>query len=230
MNYELVGKIIPAVEITLDRGEAVYTQSGGMSWQSDGIRMETNAKGGLMKGLGRMFSGESFFMVTYSADRDKANCLGKSLPRLIQAPGAVMPVNVYEHNGMIMQKGAFLCAEESVELSAVFSKKITSGMFGGEGFILQKLTGKGMAFLEVDGDPIVKELATGEVLKVDTGNVVAFDSTVSYEVETVKGVGNILFGGEGLFLTKLKGPGRVVLQTMSINELAGRIRSVFPSM
>ena len=212
MNYELVGKIIPAVEITLDRGEAVYTQSGGMSWQSDGIRMETNAKGGLMKGLGRMFSGESFFMVTYSADRDKAKVAFAS-----SAPGAVMPVNVYEHNGMIMQKGAFLCAEESVELSAVFSKKITSGMFGGEGFILQKLTGKGMAFLEVDGDPIVKELATGEVLKVDTGNVVAFDSTVSYEVETVKGVGNILFGGEGLFLTKLKGPGRVVLQTMSIN-------------
>ena len=140
-----------------------------------------------------------------------------------------MPVNVYEHNGMIMQKGAFLCAEESVELSAVFSKKITSGMFGGEGFILQDITGTGMVFLEIDGDKVIKELAPGEVLKVDTGNVVGFEKTVSYEIETVKGLKNIFLGGEGLFLTRLVGPGKVILQTQNFNDFAGRVASRIPS-
>lgn len=224
MNYEILGSIAPAVEITLSRGESLFTQSGGMSWQSEGIKMETNAKGGMLKGIGRMFSGESFFMVTYSAMTD-----GAKIAFAATAPGQVMPVNVNEHNGIILQKGAFLCAQEGVELSLVFTKKFSSGLFGGEGFILQKLTGSGMAFIEVDGDPVIKELAPGEVIKVDSGNVVAFDASVNYEIETVKGVGNILFGGEGLFLTKLTGPGRVIMQTMSINELAGRIRAYIPS-
>ena len=224
MNYEILGTIAPAVEFTLSRGESLFTQSGGMSWQSDGIRMETNARGGMLKGIGRMFSGESFFMVTYSAMTD-----GAKIAFATTAPGQVMPVNVNEHNGIILQKGAFLCAQESVELSSVFAKKFSSGLFGGEGFILQKLTGSGIAFIEVDGDPVIKELAPGEVIKVDSGNVVAFDASVSYEIETVKGVGNILFGGEGLFLTKLTGPGKIIMQTMSINELAGRIRSYIPT-
>ncbi len=224
MNYEILGSIAPAVEITLSRGESLFTQSGGMSWQSEGIKMETNAKGGMLKGIGRMFSGESFFMVTYSAMTDEAK-----IAFAATAPGQIMPVNVNEYNGIILQKGAFLCAQEGVELSSVFTKKFSSGLFGGEGFILQKLTGSGMAFLEVDGDPVIKELAPGEVIKVDSGNVVAFDASVNYEIETVKGVGNILFGGEGLFLTKLTGPGRVIMQTMSINELAGRIRAYIPS-
>ena len=224
MNYEILGNIVPAVEVTLNRGESLFTQSGGMSWQSDGIKMETNARGGVLKGFGRMFSGESFFMVTYSALTD-----GAKIAFAATAPGQVMPVNVNEHNGIILQKGAFLCAQESVELSSVFTKKFSSGLFGGEGFILQKLTGSGTAFIEIDGDPIIKDLAPGEVLKVDSGNVVAFDSSVKYEIETVKGVGNILFGGEGLFLTKLTGPGKVIVQTMSINELAGRIASCIPS-
>ena len=224
MNYEILGSIAPAVEITLNKGESLFTQSGGMSWQSEGIKMETNARGGMLKGIGRMFSGESFFMVTYSALENGAKIAFAST-----APGQVMPVDVGEHNGIVLQKGAFLCAQESVELSSVFTKKFSSGLFGGEGFILQKLTGTGTAFIEIDGDPIVKDLAPGEIIKVDSGNVVAFDASVKYEIETVKGVGNILFGGEGLFLTKLTGPGKVIMQTMSINELAGRIHSVLPS-
>ena len=130
---------------------------------------------------------------------------------------------------MICQKGAFLCAQPTVNLETVFTKKFSAGLFGGEGFILQKVSGNGMLFLEVDGDRVEKQLAPGEVLKVDTGNVVAFEDTVSYSIETVKGIKNIFFGGEGLFLTKLTGPGRVILQTQNFNEFAGRIISMMPA-
>ena len=131
--------------------------------------------------------------------------------------------------GMICQKGAFLCAQESVTLSVALTKKLSAGLFGGEGFILQDITGKGMVFLEIDGNKVEKNLGPGEVIKVDTGNVVAFEKTVKYEIETVKGLKNIFFGGEGLFLTKLTGPGRVILQTQNFNEFAGRIISMVPS-
>lgn len=122
-----------------------------------------------------------------------------------------------------------MCAEEDVELKIKFTKKFSAGLFGGEGFILQQATGRGMLFLEIDGDPIVKELAPGEVLKVDTGNVVAFESTVSYEIETVKGLGNIFLGGEGLFLTRLTGPGKVIIQSQNFMDFAGRIASIIPT-
>ena len=128
-----------------------------------------------------------------------------------------------------MQKGAFLCAEQSIETSVAFTKKLTAGLFGGEGFILQKAQGNGTVFLEVDGDVIEKELAPGEVLKVDTGNVVAFESKVSYEIETVKGLGNIFLGGEGLFLTKLTGPGKIILQSQNFNDFVGKIIPRIPA-
>ena len=130
---------------------------------------------------------------------------------------------------VIMQKGAFLCAEQSVETSVAFTKKFSAGLFGGEGFILQKAQGNGTVFLEIDGDVIQKELAPGEVLKVDTGNVVAFESKVSYEIETVKGLGNIFLGGEGLFLTKLTGPGKIIIQSQNFNDFVGRIIPRIPS-
>ena len=198
---------MPAVEVMFDTpGEGMYTQSGGMAWMTEGIEMATNAKGGLMKGIGRMFAGESLFMATYRAQR-----AGAMIAFASTVAGRILPVDVTATGGLICQKGAFLCAQESVNLNITFSKKISAGLFGGEGFILQDLSGQGMAFLEVDGDLVEKTLQAGEVLKVDTGNVVAFERTVSYEVETVKGLGNIFFGGEGLFLTRLVGPGRVVL-------------------
>lgn len=224
MQYEILGKTVPAVEVTLNAGESMYTQSGGMIWQTEGIEMKTNTKGGLMKGLGRMLAGESLFMATYSAKQDGAKIAFGST-----VPGDVIPVNLSGTPGIIAQKSAFLCAQEGVNVSITLTKKFSSGLFGGEGFILQDISGDGYAFLEIDGDQVVKELAPGEVIKVDTGNVVAFDKTVKYEVETVKGLGNIFFGGEGLFLTKLTGPGRVVLQTQNFNDFAGRIISMMPS-
>lgn len=145
-------------------------------------------------------------------------------------PGDIMPINMSEAtNGMILQKGAFLCAEPDIELSVTFSKKFSAGLFGGEGFILQKATGKGMLFLEIDGDPVVKDLQAGEILKVDTGNVVGFEPSVSYEIETVKGLGNIFLGGEGLFLTKLVGPGKVIIQSQNFLDFAGRVATMIPS-
>lgn len=225
MKYEIIGEVMPAVEVTFDfPGENMYTQSGGMAWMSEGVEMSTNSRGGLMKGLGRMFAGESLFMATYTAQREGAKIAFAST-----VAGKILPVNVGIEGELICQKGAFLCAEDSVNLNITFTKKFSSGMFGGEGFILQKISGQGMAFLEVDGDMIEKVLQPGEVLKVDTGNVVAFDSNVRYEVETVKGLGNIFFGGEGLFLTKLVGPGRVILQTQNVAEFAGRIARFIPT-
>ena len=225
MNYKIVGQTVPVVEVKLNKGESMYTQSGGMAYQTEGIKMHTNARGGVMKSLGRMFAGESIFMANYTAETD-----GAMVAFATTVPGALVPVDLRNvPNGLIMQKGAFLCAEQSVETSIAFTKKFSAGFFGGEGFILQKAKGNGMVFLEVDGDVIEQELAPGEVLKVDTGNVVAFDSNVSYEIETVKGLGNIFLGGEGLFLTKLTGPGKIILQSQNFNDFAGRIATRIPS-
>ena len=222
MNFEIQGNVVPSVEVSLSRGESMFTQSGGMFWQTEGIRMETNTRGGLLKGIGRMFAGESLFMATYSATQDAKISFASTVP------GSIIPINVSE-GSFTIQKGSFLAAQSSVELKTVFNKKIGSGFFGGEGFILQELRGKGMAFLEIDGDAIEMNLAPGEVVKVDTGNLVGFEDTVKYEVEMVKGLGNVFFGGEGLFLTKLTGPGQVVLQTMNMNEFALRVGSYIPT-
>ena len=186
--------------------------------------MKTNARGGILKGIGRMLSGESMFMANYTAERDDVLVAFAST-----VPGSVINVNLNERpNGIVLQKGAFLCAEQTVETSMLFNKKLGAGLFGGEGFILQKATGTGNLFLEVDGDAIEKELKPGEILKVDTGNVVGFEPSVSYEIETVKGLGNIFFGGEGLFLTKLVGPGRVILQSQNFKDFAGRLIPYMP--
>lgn len=222
MQYKIIGTTVPAVEIALQQSESLFTQSGGMSWQTDGITMATNARGGLLKGFGRMLSGESFFMATYTATRDATIAFSSTVP------GSILPVDIAQWGSLTIQKGSFLCAEESVAMEVAFTKKFSSGLFGGEGFILQRLSGRGMAWLEIDGDLVEKTLAPGEVLKVDTGNVVAFEDSVRYEIETIKGLGNIFFGGEGLFLTKLTGPGKVVLQTLSFGDLAGRILALAP--
>lgn len=223
MRYEIIGKTVPAVEFTLNRGESIYSQRGGMTWQTDGINMKTNARGGVMKSLGRMFTGESIFMNTYTANVD-----GAKVAFATTVPGDIVSVNVGENNGFTVQKSAFLCAEPGVDMSIAFTKKFSAGLFGGEGFVLQRAKGNGMLFLEVDGDPVERILAPGEVLKVDTGNVVGFESTVSYEIETVKGLGNIFLGGEGLFLTKLVGPGRVIIQSQNFGDFAGKILGMMP--
>ena len=222
MQYQIIGQTVPAVECTLMTGESMFTQSGGMVWQTEGIKMATNARGGIAKSLGRLFSGESVFMTNYTAEQDNVRIAFGST-----VPGTVIPVDV-STTPLIVQKGAFLCAEQSVQLDITLAKKFTAGLFGGEGFVLQKLSGTGMAFLEIDGDQVSYELRPGEVLKVDTGNVVAFSQSVQYEIETVKGLGNIFLGGEGLFLTRLTGPGTVILQTQNFNDFAGKIIARIP--
>ncbi len=225
MRYQIIGQTVPVVEVELNRGETVYTQSGGMTYQSDGIEMKTNARGGVMKSLGRMFSGESIFMANYTAQVD-----GAKVAFATTVPGNIIPVNLSElPNGITVQKGSFLCAEDSIETSVTFSKRFSAGLVGGEGFILQKAQGRGMLFLEVDGDPIEMNLMPGEVIKVDTGNVVAFEPSISYEVETIKGLGNIFLGGEGLFLTRLVGPGKVILQSQNFGDFVGRITPYIPN-
>ncbi len=225
MEYKVIGQTVPVVEMRLNAGETIYTQSGGMAYQSEGIEMTTNARGGIMKSLGRMFTGESIFMANYTARKNGAMVAFAST-----VPGGIVPVDLSKFsNGMIMQKGAFLCAESNVDVSVAFTKRFSAGLFGGEGFILQKATGNGYVFLEIDGDIIQKELAPGEVLKVNTGNVVALEPSVSYEVETVKGLGNLFLGGEGLFLTKLVGPGKVILQSQNFRDFAGRIIPYIPT-
>ena len=225
MEYKIIGQTVPAVEMTLRQGEIVYTQSGGMTYQTEGIQMKTNARGGVLKSLGRAFSGESIFMAHYSAETD-----GAKIAFSATIPGSIVPVNMAGlPDGLIIQKGSFLCAENTVSTQVTFTKKFSSGLFGGEGYILQKATGTGLLFLEVDGDMITMTLQPGETIKVDTGNVVAFENSVSYQIETVKGLGNIFLGGEGLFLTKLVGPGRVILQTQNFGDFVGRIVPFLPS-
>lgn len=224
MQYRIVGNVMPAVEMRLEYGESVYTQAGGMAWMNDKITMQTNTRGGFMKGLGRMFAGESMFMATYTSAAP-----GGEIAFSATVPGEIVPIDVGSYRGLICQKGAFLCATNQVSLNVVFTKRLSAGFFGGEGFVLQQLGGSGMAFLEVDGNKVEKVLAPGEVLRVDTGNVVAFESTVGYEIETVRGGMNMFLGGEGVFLTRLVGPGRVILQTQNFAEFCGRIRPYMPT-
>ncbi|MBR0140855.1 MAG: TIGR00266 family protein [Ruminococcus sp.] len=224
MRYEIIGNLVPAVECTLSAGESMFTQSGGMVWQTEGVEMSTNARGGVMKSIGRAFSGESIFMANYTAKVEGAVVAFGST-----VPGRVIPIDIGMNGTYICQKGAFLCAEQGINVDATVTKKASAGLFGGGGFILQKISGKGMVFLEVAGDVVERTLAPGEVIKVDTGNVVAFEEAVKYEVETVKGLKNIVFGGEGLFLTKLTGPGKIMLQTQSFSEFVSKIAARIPT-
>lgn len=226
MKFRIVGTTVPAVEVMFEQvGEEIICQTGGMSWMSDGIVMSTDTNGGLLNGLGRMFAGESLFMARYSAQRSGATIAFSS-----KVPGSIIPIKMKEYpTGIVCQKGAFLCSQSSVNLEIAFSRKLSSGFFGGEGFILERLMGSGVAFLEVDGDVAEKDLKPGEEIFVDTGNVVAFSNNMKYEVEMVRGFKNILFGGEGLFVTKLTGPGKVILQTQNIRDFANILARYIPT-
>ncbi len=223
MKYSIFGDNLPAVTIDLAKGESIYTQSGGMSWMTDGIKMETNMKGGFMKGLGRMFSGESLFMATYTAERDN-----QSITLSSTFPGHIVALDLSDGRQYICQKRAFLCAEPDVELSAEAVSGLKGGFFGGEGFVLQRVKGNGYVFIEMDGSVKELTLAPGEKLIVDTGNVALYESTVTYSVQMVKGFANVLFGGEGLFLSTLTGPRKVYLQTMTVASLAGELIPYLP--
>ena len=222
MKYKVFGDKLPGLTLQLDAGESIYTQSGGMSWMTDNFRMETNVRGGMMKGLGRMLTGESLFMATYTS---QAN--GAEITLTSAMPGEIRALQLDGQKQYIAQKSAFLCAQPGVELST-YVTKLKTGLFGGEGFLMQRLSGEGMVFLELDGSIVEIELQAGQRLKIDTGNIAFFEANVKYDVETVKGFTNILFGGEGLFLSVLEGPGKIWLQSLNAASFAGRLMGFMP--
>lgn len=218
MEVRIEGEFLPVLTCKLNQGESIFSENGQMSWMTPNISMETSTKGGIMKGIGRVFAGESLFMNIYTSQIS-----GEEISFASSFPGKILEFELKEGESLICQKKAFMCAEKSVDMKMHFRKKLGAGFFGGEGFIMQKLTGPGKAFLEIDGNVIKRDLAEGEILKVDNGYVAAMTETVDLNVTMVKGVKNIIFGGEGLFLTTLKGPGTVWLQSMPIVKLAGTI-------
>lgn len=204
--------------IELKKGEKVYSESGNMAWMSENIKMETSTRGGLFSGLKRRFAGESIFLNTFTCTEGIGVVTFSS-----EFPGKILPVRIGEGKSLICQKDAFMCAEDSVKLDMFFRKKLGAGFFGGEGFILQKISGKGTAFVEIAGEITQINLKKGQVIRVDTGYIAMFEPTVDFDIQLVRGAKNILFGGEGLFLSTLTGPGKVWLQSMPFSNFAARI-------
>ena len=223
MRYNITGEPMPVVICDVDANESMITEKGSMVWMSPNMEMQTTA-GGIGKAFGRMFSGESMFQNIYTARGGPGMIAFAS-----SFPGSIRAVQITPERPVVVQKSGFLASEQGVELSIFFQRKGMAGFFGGEGFIMQKLSGHGTAFLEIDGSVVEYDLQPGQQIIVDTGNLAMVDATCTIDVQTVKGVKNVLFGGEGLFNTVVTGPGRVVLQTMPISNFASSIASLLPS-
>lgn len=224
MRYSIQGETLPVVICELEAGEKMITEKGSMSWMSPNMQMETTTNGGIGKAFGRLFSGDSMFQNIYTAKGGNGMIAFAS-----SFPGSVKAFQITPGNDMIFQKSAFLASEAGVDLSIHFHKKFASGLFGGEGFILQRLSGQGIAFAEFDGHVVEYELAPGQQIIVDTGHLAAMSASCNMEIRTVPGVKNMLFGGEGVFNTVITGPGHVWLQTMPISNVADVLRPFFPS-
>jgi uncharacterized protein (TIGR00266 family) len=225
MRYEIHGTVMQTLDIYLSHGESMYTESGGMAWMKGDVEMKTNTRGGLMAGLGRKLAGESLFMTTYK-NHGAQEALVAFTP---EAPGKIIPVKLGANQTMICQRDAFMCAEESVELKMHFRKRLGSGFFGGEGFILQQITGPGYAFLEIPGEVREYTLTDGETMRIDPGHIALFEPSVTYDITAVKGLTNVLFSGEGLFLATITGPGRIWLQSMPLVNLASKLAKYLPT-
>jgi uncharacterized protein (TIGR00266 family) len=224
MRYEIVGEPLPVVTCYLNSGETLITESGSMSWMSPNMKMETSTNGGIGKALGRMFSGDSLFQNRYTAMG------GEGLIAFASSfPGSIRPFEIAPGNNLIVQKSAFLASEAGVELSLHFQKKLGAGLFGGEGFIMQRLSGQGTAFIEIDGYAVEYVLQPGQQMVIDTGYLAAMSESCSMEIRTVPGVKNMLLGGEGIFNTVVTGPGKIILQTMPVNNVADTLRPFLPS-
>ncbi|MCR4646452.1 MAG: TIGR00266 family protein [Oscillospiraceae bacterium] len=223
MTYEIKGAPFPVGVVNVDAGEAVVCQTGAMTWMSPNMKMETKG-GGLGKMFGRLVSGESLFQNIYTAEGGPGMiAFGSSVP------GEIKAIDMQPGMTIIAQKTAFLASAQTVTFETFFQKKLGAGFLGGEGFIMQKFTGTGMLLIEIDGSSVEYELAAGQSMLIDTGYLAAMDGTCSIDIETVKGVGNALLGGEGFFNTRVTGPGRIWLQTMPINQLAGSLIPYIPS-
>ena len=223
MKYDIHGGNLPVVVCQLENGERMITESGAMSWMSPNMQMETSG-GGLGKMFGRMFSGESMFRNIYTAKGGSGLIAFAS-----KFPGAILAVEVTPEKPIVVQKSAFLAATDGVDVSVFFQKKFSTGFFGGEGFIMQKISGRGLVFLEMDGSTMEYELSAGQQIVVSTGNLAMMDATCSMDIQTVKGVKNALFGGQGFFNTVVNGPGKVTLQTMPLSGFAETISRYLPT-
>lgn len=224
MQYQIEGDTLPVVICQLAAGETMITERGSMSWMSPNMKMETTSGGGLGKMFGRLLAGEALFQNRYTAQGGPGMIAFAS-----SFPGSIRAFEIGPGRELVVQKSGFLAAEASVDLSVFLQKKLGTGFFGGEGFIMQKLSGRGIAFAEFDGHVKEYELSAGQSLVVDTGYIAAMDASCSMDIVTVPGVKNALFGGEGLFNTVVTGPGRIWLQTMPISNVAAVLRPFFPS-
>lgn len=224
MRYQIQGETLPVVICELEAGEKMITEGGAMSWMSPNMKMETTSNGGIGKALGRAFSGEKMFQNIYTAQGGPGMIAFAS-----SFPGSIRAFEITPGNDMIFQKSAYLAGEASVQLSVHFRKKLGSGFFGGEGFIMQKVSGSGIVFAEFDGHVIEYDLQPGQQIIIDTGHLAAMSSTCNMDIQSVPGVKNMLFGGEGFFNTIITGPGKVWLQTMPISNVAGAIRPYIPT-
>ncbi len=223
MNCEIKGGNFPVAICSMQSGEVISCETGAMAWMNGGVRMETDTGGGLGKMLGRAFSGESLFLNRYIADSPGILALSAS------SPGEIREIDITGHP-IVVQKGSFLAMDKGVDLDVFFQKKIGSGLFGGEGFIMNQLSGNGKALIEIAGGTVEYELGAGESMTIDTGYLVMMDATCSIDVVMLKGVSNILFGGEGLFNTVVTGPGRIVLQTHPLPQFAAKIAQIIQAM
>lgn len=222
IDYKIMGDDLQMVEVELDPGEGVRAEAGTMTYMEAGIDMQTSTGGGVLKGLKRAVTGESFFITNFTNQGNKKSKVSFAAPY----PGKIVTLDLSEHGGrFICQKDSFLCAASGIEIEVAFTKRLGAGLFGGEGFILQRLEGDGIAFVHAGGTVIEKDLAAGESLRVDTGCLVAFSPSVDYDIKFIGGFRNSLFGGEGLFLTQLSGPGKVYLQSLPLSRLADRIKA-----
>ncbi len=218
MKYKIQGEPMPVVICELEANEAVITESGSMSWMSPNMKMETSSNGGIGKMFGRAISGENIFQNKYTAQGSKGMIAFAS-----SFPGSIRAYNIEPGREIIVQKSGFLASDTGVSLSVFFRKKLGVGLFGGEGFIMQKISGNGTAFIEIDGSAVEYDLAVGEQLIVDTGYIAAMDATCSMDIKSVPGIKNMLFGGEGVFNTVVTGPGHVILQSMPVSSLLNSI-------
>lgn len=224
MRYEIKGDTLPVVICYLENGERMITERGSMSWMSPNMKMETTSNGGIGKAFGRMFAGEKMFQNVYTAQG------GNGLIAFASSfPGSIKAFQIAPGQEMVFQKSAFLAGEASVNLSVFFNKKLGAGLFGGEGFIMQRVSGQGIVFAEFDGHVVEYDLQPGQQIVVDTGHLAAMTPSCNMEIRSVPGVKNMLFGGEGVFNTVITGPGRVWLQTMPISNVAGVLRPYMPS-
>lgn len=223
IRYEIEGGNLPIVICYPEAGETLCTEKGAMSWMSPNMKMDTNTGGGIKKAIGRLFSGESIFMNEYTAQGGTGMIAFAST-----FPGSIIPYHVTEGNAIIVQKRGFLAMEKGLDLSVYFQKRLGKGLFGGEGFIMQKISGNGMVFLEIDGYCKEYELGIGESIVVDTGYLAAMTEGCMMDIETVQGAKNIFFGGEGLFHTRITGPGKVYIQSMPLINMANALTPYLP--